>query len=64
MTGSRALLAVPVVVAVFGLAGCRGAERAAPPVVSADPLAGVEATVDGIEHDVDTDAGSDARTGR
>jgi hypothetical protein len=82
MSGSRALLAVPVVLAaVLGPAGCRGVERAALPVpvvsspavapsslrtgsTTADPLAGVEATVDAIEHDVDTDAGADSATGR
>jgi hypothetical protein len=78
MSRSPVLVAVPVmVVAVLGLAGCRGAERAALPAPgvssaphvsgtakAADPLADVEATVNVIEHDVDADAGSDSGTGR
>jgi hypothetical protein len=80
MTRVHALVAVPVLLtAVLGLAGCRGAERAALPapaasspapasgpgrasgsVASTGPLADVEATVDAIEHDVDSDSGSDA----
>jgi hypothetical protein len=79
VTGSRALIAVPVLVAAaIGLAGCQEAERAAPaqgssggssphasgPAATSDPLAGVEATVDTVERDVDSDADADAGTGR
>ena len=63
----RVLVAVPVVVAcVLGLGGCRGGDRAAPPAApvvpsavsafAADPLAGIEAQVDAVERDVDSDA--------
>ena len=61
----RVLVAVPVVVAcVLGLGGCRGGDRAAPPAApvvassaaAADPLAGIEAQVDAVQRDVDSDA--------
>ena len=62
----RVLVAVPVVVTcVLGLGGCRGDDRAAPPAApvvassaasAADPLAGIEAQVDAVERDVDSDA--------
>ena len=59
----RVLVAVPVVVAcVLGLGGCRDGDHAAPPATpvvapsAADPLAGIEAQVDAVERDVDSDA--------
>ena len=64
----RVLVAVPVVVTcVLGLGACRGDDRAAPPAApvvassaasasAADPLAGIEAQVDAVERDVDSDA--------
>jgi hypothetical protein len=67
---ARMLVAVPLVVlAVLGLAGCRGADRgavSAPPATasSADPLAGIESEVDSVERDVDSDATADADSGR
>lgn len=44
---------------VVALGGCRGPEKAALPVSSADPLVGIEATVDAVERDVDADASAD-----
>jgi hypothetical protein len=61
MNRARALVALAVLLAVLGLAGCRGAERATHPAAtpsgaSADPLAGIEHEVDAVERDVDSDA--------
>ena len=73
---ASALLVLTAAVAAVLLGGCRPADRAlttapatgSPAVVSdgahsgsADPLAGVEATVDAVERDVDADAGAAGR---
>ena len=73
---ASALLVLTAAVAALLLGGCRSADRAlttapatgSPAVVSdgahsgsADPLAGVEATVDAVERDVDADAGAAGR---
>ena len=67
----RAPAALLVAVALAGLAlgGCRGPERAAAAptagshsaATGSDPLAGVEATVDAVERDLDADAGAAGR---
>jgi hypothetical protein len=62
---SRLLVVVAAVLSVLALGGCREAGRAASPVepsvsVSADPLAGIEATLDAVERELDTDADADA----
>jgi hypothetical protein len=71
MNRARALVALSVLLAVLGLAGCRGAERGALPAstssgaaASADPLAGIEHEVDSVERDVDSDANPDTGPGR
>jgi hypothetical protein len=70
MNRARALVALSVVLAVLGLGGCRGADRAALPAptpagaaASADPLAGIEHEVDSVERDVDSDSDADSDTG-
>ena len=76
--GPRVLAVVSVaVLCVLGLGGCRGGDRtaAAPrsaPAASgsagsgsvADPLAGIESSVDAVERDVDTDSRADSPAGR
>ena len=82
MSRIRVLVVVPVVVlGVLGLSGCRGADRAALPAPTlqpvpalrsapaasgspADPLAGIESTVDAVERDVDADSRPDSAAGR
>jgi hypothetical protein len=76
MCRTRVLVVVPVaVLGVLGLGGCRGADRAALPAPAprsapaasgsaADPLAGIESTVDVVERDVDADSRSDSAAGR
>jgi hypothetical protein len=41
------------------LGGCRGPDKAALPAPSADPLVGIEATVDAVERAVDADSSAD-----
>jgi hypothetical protein len=72
MSRPRVLVVVPLVVlGVLGLGGCRGADRAALPAPqsaavprsaasAADPLAGIESSVDAVERDVDADSRADA----
>ena len=55
ITGVLAVTALSVVL----LGGCRGPERAALPAPSADPLVGIEATVDAVERAVDADSSAD-----
>jgi hypothetical protein len=76
MSRTHVLVVVPMVVlGVLGLGGCRGADRAALPTPqpapqsaavprfaasAADPLAGIESSVDAVERDVDADSRADA----
>jgi hypothetical protein len=69
MNRAHVLVALSVLLAVLGLGGCRGADRAALPAptsagaaASTDPLAGIEHEVDSVERDVNSDA--DTGSGR
>ena len=57
----RAVVAVAVLAVGLLLGGCRGSDRAAAPAATgtapaADPLAGIEATVDAVDRETSADA--------
>jgi hypothetical protein len=57
----RALVVVPAALAALALGGCHGGRTAPPPVAptTADPLAGVDSTLDALEREIDADARDD-----
>ena len=58
MSGRLCRVVVAAALSVV-VGGCHGPHRAAPQAPSADPVAGIESTVDAVERDVDTDSGAD-----
>ena len=56
MSGRLSGVLAVTALSVMLLGGCRGSEKAALPAPSADPLVGIEATVDAVERDVDADS--------